>query len=263
MRTVSELERVEAHCTWWEDTVSAASEPWRFGTVLTDDRFPDRWDSNLVRVERPLEGMEVPTLSEYADRLLARFRHREVTVLDDDEGRRLEPGFRKLGWEVDHLVYMVRRRAPERPPASIETREIDLETIRPLIVETNLQGQGGMSPGDAEMLAEFRRILIERLGVRFFTAVLDGELAGYCELYVHDGVTQIEDVNTLERFRNRGAARAFVSRALDEGHVAGADLAFLVADANDWPRRLYASMGFDPVGYRWQFTRPPAGHAGR
>jgi GNAT superfamily N-acetyltransferase len=259
MRTASDLERVEAHCTWWEDTVSAASDPWRFGTVLTDDRFPDRWDSNVLRVDRPLDGADAGTLAEYADRLLARFRHREVVVLDDEEGGRLEPGFRELGWEVDHLVYMIQLRAPERAPLPIETREIDLETIRPLIVETNVHGHGGMPVPDAEMLAGFRRVLIERLGARFFTALLDGEPAGYCELYVHDGVAQIEDVNTLERFRNRGAARAFVSRAIDEGRAVGGELVFLVADANDWPRRLYGSMGFDPVGHRWQFTRPPAG----
>ena len=31
MRAVSDLDRVEAHCVWWEDTVSEGFEPWRFG----------------------------------------------------------------------------------------------------------------------------------------------------------------------------------------------------------------------------------------
>ena len=259
MRAVSDLDRVEAHCVWWEDTVSEGFEPWRFGTVLTDDRFPDRWDSNLLRVERPLDGADARTLAEHADRLLARFRHREIVVQDDEDGERLAPGFRDLGWEADHLVFMVQHREPERAPLPLETLEIDLATIHPLVVETNVQGHGGMSVRDAEMLADYRRVLIDRLDVRFFVALLDGEPAGYCELYVHDGVAQIEDVNTLERFRNRGAARAFVSRAIAEGRAAGADLVFLIADANDWPRRLYDTMGFDPVGHCWQFTRPPAG----
>ena len=256
----NDLERIEAYLVWWRDTVAAGARPWRFGTVLTDDRFPGRWDSNLVRVDGSLPaGVDAPALAAEADHELARFRHREVLVEDDATGARLAPGFRDLGWEVVRLVSMAQRRDPDRPPPPIETREVDLSTIHPLIVETNLQDRGGMSPADAVMLADFRQVLVERLGVRFFTAIVEGEPAGYCELYIHDGVIQVEDVNTLARFRKRGAARAFVTRAIAEGRAAGADLAFLIADADDWPRAFYATMGFDPVGQTWQFTRPPAG----
>jgi GNAT superfamily N-acetyltransferase len=108
------------------------------------------------------------------------------------------------------------------------------------------------------MLADFADVLVERIGARFFAAWMDGELAGCCDLYEHAGVAQIENVDTLERFRNRGVARAFLGAAIDAARPA-ADLVFLFADDADWPKQLYAKLGFDPVGYFRQFTKPPAG----
>lgn len=92
---------------------------------------------------------------------------------------------------------------------------------------------------------------------------MDGSLAGVSELIVHDGVAEIDNVNTLERFRGRGVARAVVGRAVREGIEGGADLVFLIADDGDWPKQLYAKLGFDPVGIYWRFTRPPAGESYR
>jgi GNAT superfamily N-acetyltransferase len=110
---------------------------------------------------------------------------------------------------------------------------------------------------DAAMLVDFRRVLAERIGARFFLASVSGVPAAYCELYRHEGVAQIEDVNTLERFRGRGLARALVWRAAQQARASGDDLVFLMADDNDWPKHLYAKLGFDPIGAFWQFTRRP------
>jgi N-acetylglutamate synthase-like GNAT family acetyltransferase len=126
------------------------------------------------------------------------------------------------------------------------------------MIETNLVSHGGMERGSAEMLADFATVLVERVGARFFGAWIEGELAGCCELYVHDGVAQIENVDTLERFRNRGGARAFLAAATDAARDAGADLVFLMADDADWPKQLYAKLGFDPMSAR---ARPPGPHA--
>ena len=65
---------------------------------------------------------------------------------------------------------------------------------------------------------------------------------------MHEGVAEIDNVHTLERFRGRGVARAVVGRAVQEASsIAGADLVFLIADDADWPKELYAKLGFDPV----------------
>ena len=61
---------------------------------------------------------------------------------------------------------------------------------------------------------------------------------------------------TLERFRNRGLARATVTRALDASREAGHDLTFLLAVRDDWPKELYAKLGFDEIGRIWEFLLP-------
>jgi GNAT superfamily N-acetyltransferase len=143
-----------------------------------------------------------------------------------------------------------------RPTSRVS--EVDRSTVHPLRVETGMVSHGGMSRADAEMLADFEGVLVEQVGARFFAAWIEGELAGCCDLYEHDGVAQIENVDTLERFRNRGVARAFLGAAIEAARPA-ADLVFLFADDADWPKQLYAKLGFDPVGYFRQFTKPPAG----
>jgi GNAT superfamily N-acetyltransferase len=109
------------------------------------------------------------------------------------------------------------------------------------------------------MLADFGAVEAGQAGARFFVAEVDGQPASCCELFIHDGAANIENVNTLPAARNRGGARAVLGVAVDAGRATGADLVWLLADAEDWPRHLYAKLGFDPIGDRWRFTKPPVG----
>jgi hypothetical protein len=81
-------------------------------------------------------------------------------------------------------------------------------------------------------------------------------VAGWCELRRRGGVAQIEDVEVLRELRGRGLGRAVAQHALDAGQQAG-DLVFLEALADDWPRELYAKLGFTIVGRRDVYTRLP------
>jgi len=113
-------------------------------------------------------------------------------------------------------------------------------------------------PGDSVImqLVENKRSLSRAIETRFFAARVDGRVASYCELYSDGSTAQIENVLTLEPFRNRGLARATVSHARAEAKRSGHDLIFLVADRDDWPKKLYAKLGFDEVGRIWEFVRP-------
>jgi GNAT superfamily N-acetyltransferase len=253
-----ERARIEGFTRWLENATSTRTEPWRFGTALFNENYPNRWDSNFLRVERSLGQTTVTELIAEADRVQGEMRHREILVLDDAEGARVAMAFAEHGWEVDRIVTMALRRPADREPA-IPIDEATFEEVRPLIVEVTHRAHPGTSEADAAMLADFRRVLIEKADARFFVARVAGALAGWCELYVHGPVAQVEDVNTLEEYRNRGLAHAFVLRAAAEARAAGADLIFLMADANDWPQQMYAKLGFEPVAYFWQFTRPPQG----
>ena len=257
-----DLERIETFRHWIEDTTSSRIEPWRFGTALYHDGFPDRWDSNFLRVERPVGGATATELAAEADRALERLRHREFVFDDDAEGARVAAGLVELGYDADRLVYLALRREPDREPPPLEVAEVDFGTARPFIVQTNLVAHRGTPRESAEMLADFREVLIERVGARFFATRIEGRIVGCCELYVGDGIAQIESVDTLEAYRNRGVARAFLAAAITAARDA-ADLVFLIADAADWPQQLYGKLGFDPVGTFRQFTKPPPGETDR
>jgi ribosomal protein S18 acetylase RimI-like enzyme len=93
---------------------------------------------------------------------------------------------------------------------------------------------------------------------RFFAAIVDGEPVSWADLYLADGVAQVEDVATLEAYRNRGLASAVVTAAVRAAEEAGAELIFLVADEDDWPKELYVRLGFEAIGRVHDFVRPDA-----
>lgn len=251
------LERIAAFVRWSEDSTSARATPSRFGTALYHDEFPDRWDSNFLRLERRLEGVAAAEIAAEADELFQAFDHRKVVAPEGTAGDGLAIGFGELGWSIDRLIYMSLRRSPDRTPDVSSVSEVTVNDVRAVQLETN-RADGSMTEPVRAMLVDFRRVLADRLGARFFLAHVNGEPAAYCELYRDEtGVAQIEDVNTLERFRGRGLARAVVWQAAQQARASGDDLVFLMADDHDWPKEMYAKLGFDPIGHFWQYTRRP------
>ena len=72
------------------------------------------------------------------------------------------------------------------------------------------------------------------------------------------GVGMIEDLFTLPVARGRGVARGMIAALVDRLRRAGCRAVFLGAVAEDWPKRLYARLGFRPVGLAqtWVRERP-------
>jgi predicted GNAT family acetyltransferase len=98
----------------------------------------------------------------------------------------------------------------------------------------------------------------EAIGARFYAAYDSGEIAATCELYSDGSTAQIEAVITLEQHRNKGLGSAVVLAALDVAQSEGHDFVFLIADDDDWPKELYAKLGFDPIGRTFfNFIRSP------
>ena len=54
-----------------------------------------------------------------------------------------------------------------------------------------------------------------------------------------------------------------MTRALDASREAGHDLTFLLAVRDDWPKELYAKLGFDEIGRVWEFLLPRVDLRGR
>lgn len=231
--------------------------PW--GTAYFNDEFRLRYDSNMAIADRSLGGAVAADVVSALDDAYASFRHREVEFASADDADSIAMGMAEHGYAIERMVVMAHRREPDRAPEPAGTEEIDVETYRELNVEVTAREPWGKQPGMAEMMADFRRVLVERIGARFFAQRIGGRLAGSCELYVDGDTAQVEDVNTLAEFRGRGVARNVVLRAVEEATRAGATLVFLFADDDDWPKHLYDRLGFDAIGRGLLFTRRPEG----
>jgi ribosomal protein S18 acetylase RimI-like enzyme len=230
-------------------------EPTPYGPVLVHSRLNRVHDLNFLRAEEPGDATAEELAAE-AERVqgAAGIGHRRVNIRGEERRERLEPQFVRLGWEPQHFVLMVERRGPDRP-AEHEVREVDEPTLRPLWAEAIRSEPHGQDETLVQQILEHRRDVGEAIPTRLFAAEVDGKLVAHTELYSEDGVSQVENVYTLADFRGRGLARSLVLRGVTKSHTAGNDLTFLVADADDWPQRLYEKLGFETVGRYGRFLK--------
>ena len=252
------LERITAFERELFERLCTRMERCRFGTAYLHERFPRRWFSNFVWADAPLDGVSAHELAEDADDVLGRagLTHRVVLVDALAQAERLASGMAGLGYRVDRNLVMVHAREPDRG-ADRRAEELDLLSAKRFHERVSLESEEIDEVEGAGMLAEFREVLSERVGARFFGARVDGEVVSACELYQLGQVAQIEDVATLEAHRDRGLARASVLAAVHAAREAGADLIFLGADEEDWPQHLYRKLGFEVVGRSIDFVRKP------
>ncbi len=103
-----------------------------------------------------------------------------------------------------------------------------------------------------EAAARERRARGER---RLAIAGPSGELLAMTKLYADGCTAQVEDVYTVPEARGRGFARTLVSHAIALTRRRGNEVILITADDNDWPKHLYARLGFRPAAVRWAFHR--------
>jgi GNAT superfamily N-acetyltransferase len=232
------------------------TEPTAFGAAFLNLDYPLRYDSNFVWVDRPLRGVDADALAADADRVLGEhgLAHRKIYVDDDLHGSRLAAAFLDLGWSSERLLIMAQAREPEPRPA-IPVRELGFAEARPFLELVLRRQPYADSEEGVRQLTEIRAVYEREAGARFFVADVAGQPASVCELYVLGDVAQVEDVNTIEEFRGRGLGSAVVAAAAAAARTRGCDVVFLVADDADWPKELYARLGFDPVLRFWSFVR--------
>jgi ribosomal protein S18 acetylase RimI-like enzyme len=237
------------------DHAGTHDEPFAYGTAIFDERLPRRWDSNFLLVESLAEDVAAVELAAEAERIqgAAGLQHRKLELRDEAAGARLEPEFRRLGWTVNRHVLMALHRDPERPPDSTIVHQVGSDALREPRAE---QLRSYPWAEDDEVLAqlhEAKELIAKRVETRFYAVLEDGRPVSWTDLYLAGDTAQIEDVATLEAFRRRGYARAVILHAAAEARGAGAELVFLVADDEDWPKELYRKLGFDDLGRVYEF----------
>jgi ribosomal protein S18 acetylase RimI-like enzyme len=210
------------------DMAGSRREPFRFGTAVFTPERPLRYDSNYLLVERVPAHVTAQELADEAERVQggAGLPHRLLLFRDARLGGRFAPELAGAGWRHERHILMAHRRPAERAADVGLVSEVTADVAE-------------------QLLAAKEHIPVES---RFFAVLVDDEVASYSDLYLDGDIGQVEDVATLPEYRGRGYASAVVMRAVQEAHTAGADLVFLVADAEDWPKELYRRLGFDEIG---------------
>jgi RimJ/RimL family protein N-acetyltransferase/GNAT superfamily N-acetyltransferase len=244
------IERIHAFRAALQDAVAERRVPGTHGTGLFSDSVREVYDANYVRVDSTtdVEGVTAET-----EHLMEDFFHTRVVVEHPDEAT--ADAFRAHGWSVTPHLIMAHTQEPDRRVDTGGVREVAFEEL----VQARLEATLGEQWGDGEiasLLDDAKRLVMRAVPTRFFAAHVDGEVAAYCEVRSANGVAQIEDVNTIERFRRRGLARMVVQHALEEAQRTN-DVVYLEALADDWPRELYAKLGFETLGERHFITRFP------
>src|SRR6266576_958303 len=237
------IERNHAFRSALQDAAAEQHIPAAHGVGLFAPSVREVYDMNYVRVEQPAPAEEVIALTE---RLMGDYFHKRVILERADSDT--ATGFRAHGWTVVPHLIMARTSEPDRIVDTSMVRELPFEELASARREVTV----GEPWGDAEislLLDEAKRLIMRAVPTRFFAAFADGEIAAYCEVRNNGTVAQIEDVNTIPRFRKRGLGRAVVQYAVDEARSTN-DIVYLEALAEDWPRQLYAKLGFDVVGER-------------
>ena len=225
-----------------------------FGVGVLEPSLPRRHDSNYLLVEEVPIGVGGKELAAEADRILggADLAHRAVFTFDETLGRRLEPDFQELGWNMRRHIWMAQLREPDRAPDLSFVKEVAEADLRPGRTHEILGYPWG-TPEVAEQLLQAKVLIGQRAEARFFGIPVDGEIVSWADLYVAQGLGQVEDVATRKEHRGKGYATAVVLKAAEVARLDGADLVFLVADEDDWPKKLYGRLGFDTVGRLTKF----------
>jgi len=236
-----------------QSRVATRTAPTRYGTAFFHDPTPSMWDRNLVYVDDVTEPFAA--LAADADEAQRGLPHR-MLVIDGDAGPHVA-GAREAGWAVERHVAMVARRPPDDPAPRQPVREVPGETL----ADARRRGFAGedwarRDPAAVESVLALDARVREVISERAFASFAAGEVAGVAYLYSDgDGVGQVEDVLTIPVHRGHGHARSVVLAAVAASRAAGHQVTFLWADENDWPKSLYAKLGFDVVGRRWRFRR--------
>lgn len=233
------------------DMAGTRIETSRFGPVVYDDDLPLRYDSNYLLVDHLPGTVSTDDLIEEARRL----DRPAIFVRDQETGDRLAPAAERRGWNVHRGLVMASRRRPEGTVAADLVREVGESALRPARRQ-QLAGEPWATPDVIAQLLDAKLTIARSLATRFFAVFVDGRVVSYVDLYSDGRSAQIEDLATLREHRGRGYASALVLHALAQARLAGCDLVFLVADAEDWPKELYRGLGFDVIGRYVKLIRP-------
>jgi GNAT superfamily N-acetyltransferase len=219
--------------------------------------MPSFWDYNAVRVEGADPGIDAADLLATVDRLQEGLAHRRIEFDDPVAGARLRGALGASGYVCERLAWM--RRPGPPPPAPPGIAEVPFGDTRELRARWHRgEDWAGDEPAVSHFLAHQDAVGADR-GLRAFAVEEAGEPVAFATLLAPEGANavEVEQVFVAPDRRGAGLGARLIAGALAAG---GRDLAWIVADEDGRPKRLYGRLGFVPVWLQYAFVRYPESH---
>ncbi|HUC34640.1 MAG TPA: hypothetical protein VMR48_02980, partial [Gaiellaceae bacterium] len=187
---MTELERAAAFEELMRDRCVERVVETRFGPALFNDTHPTIWFLNVLRADDAGDATAEELAAE-ADRVQSELQHRRVIL---PLGRPdLVDGFRQLGWEPDHFLFMAFRGNAE-PVDTARTEEVRPEQTRQLREAIIREWQEGADEKTVSELFAADMVQAGALHPRIFGIVEDGVVVSSARLYSDGATAQVEEV---------------------------------------------------------------------
>jgi len=214
------------------------------------------WSLNQLRITEPTTFAAALAL---ADEHLAGLPYRHILVENESTATLLEGPFRAAGWTVDCEVLMALAESPDKDVDTSSVVELSEEQMLVLMRRWIAEERLDISAAGFVQVEEYNR-REGRLWKERRLGIVDGDNSpmAITKLRVDRATAWVEDVYAVPEARRRGYARVLVSHATALARSAGCPLTFIIADDNDWPKDLYARVGFRPIGrtttFHWNLS---------
>jgi ribosomal protein S18 acetylase RimI-like enzyme len=249
---MSDLERAWRFDAGVQERTAHEVEPFELGAAVASPDLPRVYDANLVRVDGPLDGVTAPELESIANRMQHGLAHRKLLLPGTQRAAELAREMAGRGWSLNRTVVMRYEGPRERDPqAAAAAEQVDARAVR----GARHEALAGRSLEVQRQVADYTERMAEVTSGRVFAAFAGHEVASFCALLEGDEIGEIDEVTTLARFRRHGLGTAVVEAALQTSLATGHGFTFLVANADDWPRRWYGRLGFVEIGERFEVYR--------
>jgi ribosomal protein S18 acetylase RimI-like enzyme len=214
------------------------------GHAVLNADYPASYQHNRLVLHEPVT---FDLARAEADRVLggAGLTHRRIDWVGEPPALLDQPE-----WQLDRSVFL---HLPEQVALTESVgAPVDLVEVLPFedLRESILDGWlPDMTAAVAEQLTDRSRATAKACDLTFHVVRVDDRTAAHCELrmlHLADGTkaAQVENVVTKPAHRGNGYAKAVTAHAATSARAAGAELVWLEADRDDWPRNLYSRMGF-------------------
>jgi GNAT superfamily N-acetyltransferase len=244
------FERMLDAVRWTAQALADEVREFEGGFLVSTPSLPNVWSLNHLAFWSAPEPKAAKALADHYQAHLP-FRHVQIVGAD---GAVNEPEFTSAGWKVDREVYMELITPPQGGDVS-GLVELNEDQVTRLMGEWIEEDHPGIAPESRAQIEEASRREGQVWNETAFGVVgADGAPLAVTKLRVGRAIAWVEDVFTSASARRRGYARRLVTRAVTTVPTS-AELTFIIADDNDWPKTLYSSLGFRSVGLTWSLHR--------